>query len=256
MLFVGLDLAWGDRNPDGVAVLRLRGRQPEWVAGTRLHGDEALFQWIRQHVPATAEVLVMLDAPVVCPNRTGSRPVDRETHRLFGRFHAGCHPANATRCPRPLRVAQRFVDEGVAIGCDLAGPAPVRRLIEVYPHVALVRWLGLDRILKYKKGPVASRRREFRRLQSLLGTWLHRHAPGLPVHPQVRELLGSPWTKAAEDQIDALIAALVGWWHGHAQGRQTEVLGDLASGFLLVPREDSNRRAGRWGGHRSPITDY
>ena len=33
----------------------------------------------------------------------------------------------------------------------------------------------------------------------------------------------------------AIVCALIGWWHIREGGRRTQVLGDLETGFLLVP---------------------
>jgi predicted RNase H-like nuclease len=43
-----------------------------------------------------------------------------------------------------------------------------RTAAEVYPHPAMVRMFGLPRIVKYKKGSVLERRKEFGRLQQLI----------------------------------------------------------------------------------------
>ena len=52
----------------------------------------------------------------------------------------------------------------------------------------------------------------------------------------IQELIAQPWSKKNEDQIDALICALVGYWHWKHEGKQTEILGDLDSGFIVVPK--------------------
>jgi predicted RNase H-like nuclease len=173
-----------------------------------------------------------VDAPLVCPNRTGSRPVDRLTHRLFGHQHAGCHPSNARLCARPLRIARLLQSQGYLLGWDLAEP---RLAMEVYPHPAMVRWFGLERILKYKRGTVAERRREFRRYQSLLRSCLQFRFPELLPGPVGEGLLEAPYSKEAEDRIDALFCALIAYHHWRHQGLQTQILGDAQHGFLALP---------------------
>jgi predicted RNase H-like nuclease len=61
--------------------------------------------------------------------------------------------------------------------------------MEVYPHPAMIRWFGLERILKYKRGTVAERRREFRRYQSLLHSCLQFRFPELHLGTVGEELL-------------------------------------------------------------------
>ncbi len=243
MIILGIDLAWGERNADGACVLDVRDPdQPQFAASFCVRGDAALLQAVDSAV-GRRRAFACFDAPIVCPNPTGARPVDRLTHKLFHRMHAGCYPANLSKCPRPARLAQRLVQSGWTIGV-----APWRGgcwLAEVYPHPAIVRWLGLDRIVKYKKGPSAMRKTEFARLQSGLLAWVRLNAPSLAKHPRVVSLLSEPLSKDAEDRTDAFVCALIGWRHWAVRGRQSEILGDLATGFILVPTPGPQRAAPR-----------
>ena len=244
---VGVDLAWGERNGDGLCLVHAHGT-PEQTGGVcraevvecaHVFGDAALFDWLETRLPpAAGPSLLLFDAPLVCPNATGSRPVDRLTTSRFGRFHAGPHPANAGRCGRPLRLARELEARGGVIGWRL-GTAD-RLLAEVFPHPAMIRLLDLPRIVKYKRGPVAARRAEFTRLQGLLRECLRtRFAPGEWVEtPALATVLAAPWTKPAEDRLDAFVCALIGYHHWRHAGRRSEVLGDLETGFILLPAAD------------------
>jgi len=255
MRILGLDLAWGDRNPDGVALLEVTDISARLVDSRRVQGDDALLGWIEQSAPRSEPALLLIDAPVVCPNATGSRPVDRDSHRVFGRQHAGCHPSNQRLCARPLRLVTRLRALGIGIGWETGNPG--RQMVEVYPHAALVRFFALDQILKYKRGPVASRRQEFRRLQALIAEHRAVVFPSLESSPLLEELLNRPWTKEAEDRLDAVICAGIGLHHVSHQGRCSEVLGDLETGFILVPREaeDSHGDAGMPRGKEGTHTE-
>lgn len=205
-----------------------------------VHGDAALLDLIEARAPARGAALIAIDAPIVCHNPTGARPVDRLTHRLFHREHAGCHPANRARCARPVRLLEELEARGWRAGWQLTRGA--RLVAEVYPHPAMVRLFGLARILKYKRGPVDARRLEFRRLQRLLEHCRRAHFAGLVLARATRSLLCSPWSKASEDRTDALFCALIGLWHWRHRGQQSEVLGDLAR---AVPRKTLPSLAGR-----------
>ncbi len=231
---VGVDLAWGERRPDGLCLLRGTQDKVEQVVHALTHGDDELRSWLYDNLPPKTPALLCLDAPVVCPNRTGSRPVDRLTHRLFHRMQAGAHPANRTRCARPLRLVAALRSSGFSIATDW--PCTPRAMIEVYPHPAIVRWFGLDRTIKYKRGPVAARRHAFARLQRLLRTWLGRCAPEILRQAPTADLLRTAWTKDGEDMTDALLCALIGrQWA--VEGKKTlDILGDTRRGFMVVPR--------------------
>jgi predicted RNase H-like nuclease len=233
MFIVGVDLAWGERKRDGLCLIEASRHRAVVRAVAHTLGDEAFLWWLQEHTKALP-VMVMVDAPIVCPNATGSRPVDRLTHRLFGRQHAGCHPANSTKCPRPARLAKRLAAAGCKIGWDFRSAS--RLVCEVYPHPAMLRLFGLDRIVKYKRGPVANRRREFRRLQALLRNCLAQKFPELKLNEQTTELLTAGWSKPVEDKLDALFCALIGCHHYLRGPGQSEVLGDRKSGFILLPK--------------------
>ena len=237
---VGLDVAWGERNGDGVCLLAATDRGARVLETAHIFGDAALLAWLAARLPpAPAPAMLLFDAPLLCPNATGSRPVDRLTHTLFGRFHAGAHPANAARCPRPLRLAALVGSElGFTVGWQ--HPRTARLAVETFPHPAMVRWLALSRIVKYKRGPVAARRGEFARLQSLLRACLRTRFPELAETPALRETLAATWTKPAEDRLDALVCALIGYHHWRHDGAQTEVIGDDQTGFILLPAADAD----------------
>lgn len=230
----GIDLAWGERRPDGLCLLRGEGRRVVGVSYTLARGDAALLAHLHGHVPPGEPALLCLDAPVVCPNRRGARPVDRLTHRLFHRVQAAAHPANRTLAARPLRVVRRLQRAGYDISAGW--PAAPRALVEVFPPPATVRWFGLGRTIKYKRGPAAARRREFARLQRLLRAWLADQAPEIAGNLPTRRLLRTAWTKDTEDLTDALLCALVGWQWAVRGRRSLEILGDLRGGFIVVPR--------------------
>jgi predicted RNase H-like nuclease len=229
---LGIDLAWGERMPDGVALIEATRDGATWRGGGRVQGDAALTAWVSGRIPEGDSVFAAVDAPLVCPNETGARPVDRETHRWFGRQHAGCHPSNARLCRRPLRIAGMLRGMGFDLGWDLRARL---QAAEVYPHPAMVRWFGLERVIKYKRPPVAERRREFARYRRLLRGLIEREFKGLAPHAEMEALLDAEWSKAAEDQLDAFLCALIAWWHWRDGGLRTQALGDVETGFLLVP---------------------
>lgn len=230
MRIAGVDLAWGDRRPDGVCVLEVNRQRARVLALGLPQGDDELLAFLDHHLGG-ARAFIAMDAPVVCRNLDGARPVDRLTHVHFGRFKAGAHPCNLARCRRPPRVAARLVERGFTIGTNGG-----RVLAEVYPHPAMVRLFGLSERIPYKRGRIAARRREFRRLQTELHACLTAHFPALEMSAELSRLLGLPWTKNVEDQTDAFFCALIGYWHWRHRGAKTEVLGDLATGFILVPQ--------------------
>jgi predicted RNase H-like nuclease len=241
VLLIGVDLAWGEKMHDGVCFVELDGVGGRVAGFGYPQGDRDLMKLIGETSRNYQTVFVTVDAPIVCPNRTGTRPVDRLTHRMFHRQHAACHPANLMRCPRPPRVARLLQRKGFRVGWKTRVGG--RWVAEVYPHPAMVRMFGLPRIIKYKKGSVAERRKEFQRLQGLMRKLMKRRFPGLKLNQETRSLLRQKWSKPVEDRTDALFCALIGMWHWMHRGKRSEVIGDRKSGFILLPEEGAARES-------------
>ncbi|MEC9051732.1 MAG: DUF429 domain-containing protein, partial [Actinomycetota bacterium] len=145
MNFIGVDLAWGDRNPTGLAVLDRDGRL---VHVSAVRSDDEIVAALTPY--AGDECLVAVDAPLVVVNPTGNRPAEALLNRDFATFDAGAHPSNTGKPefrgqPRGARIAGR-------LGLDMnPRSGRRRRAIEVYPHPATVVLFRLGRTLKYKQ---------------------------------------------------------------------------------------------------------
>jgi len=233
MILAGIDLAWGEKNADGVCLLSGHPDQVTCLFLGRVQGDGPLLETV---IPASGSegVLLAMDAPVVCPNETGARPVDQLLHRKFRDAHAGAYPANRRLCARPLRVVECLLEQGFEIGTE--PPWNRRQVLETFPHPCTLRWFERDRIFKYKKGRVAEKRIEFAALQRALLSHLRSRLPRLSEQVEVLALLKQTWSKSVEDQTDALMCALLAYDHWYGQGRLTEILGDLQTGFVVIPK--------------------
>ena len=160
MHFVGLDLAWGEKNQTGVAAIDADGRLLHIGAAQ----DDA--DIIDAIAPFTAgECILAFDAPLIVNNQTGHRPAETAFNRDFAKFDAGARPAFAEKPelknPRAARLA-------AALDLDMdPASGSYRKAIEVYPHPATVVLFGLEKTLKYKRGAFGDRQREL--LKQALG---------------------------------------------------------------------------------------
>ena len=119
MYFVGLDLAWGENKPTGVAVLDGRGHLVHIDA---VRTDQEIGASIAAYVAGNC--LVAIDAPLVVTNPTGNRPAERALNKDFARYDAGAHPSNTAKrefadVPRGARLSARL---GLDIDPDSRGP--------------------------------------------------------------------------------------------------------------------------------------
>jgi predicted RNase H-like nuclease/ppGpp synthetase/RelA/SpoT-type nucleotidyltranferase len=245
--FVGVDLAWGDRKPTGVAALDSRGRLLHVSAQT---DDASVLAALAAHVEGPC--VVAFDAPLVVVNATGNRPAESALNRDFARFDAGAHPANTAKpefasTPRAARLA-------AALGLDLdpSSSAP-RRAIEVYPHPATVALFRLGRTLKYKSKPgraLPSLRTELLRLVRLLegledadpALSLAGSAPWQALVDQVGSASRKSELRVVEDQVDAVVCAYVAMF-AERRPDATTTYGDLDTGYIVTPTLPEGHRS-------------
>ncbi|NYI42959.1 putative RNase H-like nuclease/ppGpp synthetase/RelA/SpoT-type nucleotidyltransferase [Nocardioides aromaticivorans] len=238
MHYVGIDLAWGERRPTGLAVLDADG---VLLAVSAVRTDEEIEAALASYVEG--ECLVAIDAPLIVRNATGNRPAEKQLNKDFARFDAGAHPSNTgkpefSEQPRAARVAARL---GLDINPWSRRP---RRGIEVYPHPATVALFRLGRTLKYKDKP--GRDLEHLRAELLV---LMRLVEGLASAEPSLRVEGPAWRalhaavvaaarkselRVVEDQVDAVVCAYIARF-ADLRREDTVVYGDLDSGYIVTP---------------------
>jgi predicted RNase H-like nuclease/ppGpp synthetase/RelA/SpoT-type nucleotidyltranferase len=239
MHFVGVDLAWGDKRPTGLAVLDARGALMHLSAQST---DDTIVAALSPYVDGPC--LVAIDAPLVVTNATGNRPAEAALNRDFARFDAGAHPSNTSKAgfagtPRGARLGS-----ALDLDMDPASRSP-RRAIEVYPHPATVALFRLGRTLKYKNKPgrpLTQLRSELLRLMELL-EGLHDAPTALRLDrsDEWRALVESVTSaerkselRRAEDQVDAVVCAYVALFAERHPDRVT-TYGDYSTGYIVTP---------------------
>ncbi len=237
--FIGLDLAWGEKRPTGVAVIDDAGRLLELssqVTDDEIAGALAAY--------ADGDCLVAIDAPLIVVNPTGNRPCEAALNADFGRFEAGCHPANTGKPefadgPRGARLAAR-------LDLDLAPTSgAARRAIEVYPHPATISLFGLGRTLKYKNRPGRTLDEMRKALLELIdhlqalrsaevALHLEDHGGWQDLVQSVQDADRKVDLRRAEDQVDAVLCAYIALFRQVAPERTT-VYGDGDTGYIVTP---------------------
>ena len=242
MHFVGLDLAWGTRQPTGVAVLDDAGRR---VTVGAVRTDEEIVAALGEYVAGPC--VVAIDAPLVVTNPTGNRACEAALNRDFARFDAGAHPSNTAKPefseePRGARLAERL---GLSLDPTLPIGEHDRRALEVYPHAATVALFRLGRTLKYKNKPgrtIAQLRGALLDLMRRLEGLADAPAPmRLTHHEGWRELVKlveqaerKSDLRKVEDQVDAVVCAYVALF-AVRRPELTTVYGDAGTGVIVTP---------------------
>lgn len=275
---LGIDAAWTEKNPSGVALVC--GSSDDWTCRA-LAPSYASFlascqgtpvNWAKDKPtggrPDVAALLgasrgllggkcpvavVALDIPISKSPITGRRLADDQLSAAFGARGCAAHSPNSRR---PGAIGRTLSDGLAASGYTIAAtetPAGTpHRAIEVYPHPALLRLLQADYRVPYKAGKsrrywpnadATQRRANLLRQMAEIGGELNARIRG--AEPVLQILAGATsfaQLKRFEDAIDALICA---WCGIRYLAGQAMAYGDEAAA-IWVP-EESGRNADLWG---------
>lgn len=239
---IGIDLAWGERNPTGCVELAWDGGE---LVLTRLALNRSIREIVEWIEPDRGDWIVAIDAPLIIRNQTGQRPAEDDAEVYYRRYHAGAYPSSLAKFGedhRGGRLLRALEEHG---GKLFEQPDMIRhpRLVfETYPHVVMVELFHLDLTIKYKARPgrdVVAGQRQF-------VDAIREHLCGDAANPRLRsndaleELLREPpfplsdrALKDREEFLDGLIGAYMAAWVD--AGRPLQGLGEAGYGVMITP---------------------
>jgi predicted RNase H-like nuclease len=245
---LGIDAAWTSTQPSGVAaavqgedgwrLAAVEASYGEFIA--RAEGADPLSERPMGAAPDAVALLdaaskicgrpidlVGVDMPMARHPIVGRRPSDRCVSEAYGAKHAATHSPSALR-PGKISDALRlgFEEAGYPLRAkDGAAEPPKSGLIEVYPHPALIEFLGANRRLEYKaakarkywpdvpsnpKLSANDRRVKLREVWSGIVEALDAIMRGVAVALPLPADEDRGWRlKAYEDKLDAVVCAAV-----------------------------------------------
>jgi predicted RNase H-like nuclease len=244
MKLIGIDFGWVS-GASGLCCLEWHNETLHLLNFALETQIEAILTLIDTWIAKDESALIAVDAPTLIPNQTGMRLADKLTHKHFGRYHAGCYPANLQRpfAQRTIAFGRSLENRGFQHAATINPQQQGRYQIEVFPHPAMVNLFQLSRIIKYKKGKLADRKIGLKQLRAFIFEVLPYLQPALrftnidqyePLTVDFENLNGKQ-VKAVEDQLDGLICAYIAayWWYwGTAKNL---VLGDITTGYIVIP---------------------
>jgi predicted RNase H-like nuclease len=241
---LGIDAAWTARHPSGVALIEAtgsgwqcvavapsysgflslaRGESLDWTSAMAGSRPDAAALVAASHVQLGGRrpTVVAVDMPLSLQAITGRRPADNCISRVFGGRKCGTHSPSIER-PGPLadELTRAFNILGFGLATTGTRAGTPDRLLEVYPHPALLSLLDAPERLKYKVGrtaaywpgatPVERRANVVEVMQAVLNG-LHAEISGIPlVLPEAASAVGLAPLKRFEDALDALVCAWIG----------------------------------------------
>ncbi|MEM9007327.1 MAG: DUF429 domain-containing protein [Cyanobacteria bacterium P01_F01_bin.86] len=236
MKFLGIDLGW-QSGPSGLCCLDLLEGSLVLRALDRKATLDEVLVWVDEMAPESEPAIIAVDAPTLIPNETGMRIPDRLAHKYFGKYHAGCYPANLGRpfAERLVRFGLDLESRGFQHAPTMDAQRPGRYQIEVFPHPATIQLFNLPQILKYKKGRLAERGKALGELRAYILSALSQHDPPLLIDDLPAISATGKALKALEDKLDSIICAYVAahWWLWGVSRNFS--LGDLTEGYIVVP---------------------
>ncbi len=241
---LGIDAAWTEKEPSGVALIE--GSPGSWrcvaVAPSYdsflARAEGVLVDWSIKSRGARPDVgrllsaaetllggqelaVVTVDMPLSTEPMTGRRAADSAISSAYGGRGAAVHSPSAER-PGPIsdRLTRDFAAAGFPLATGTTPAGTPNRLVEVYPHPALMTLTGANYRLCYK----VSRSRRYwpnstpaERRANLLGQF-HRILSALKdevrdIHlelPDAASAVSTSGLKRYEDSLDGLVCAWVG----------------------------------------------
>lgn len=234
--FVGVDLAWGERNPTGVAVVDAEGVLRHVGPAVT---DADILGVLDPYL--AGDCVVAFDAPLVVTNPSGTRPCEAALNRDFRRFDAGAHPSNTGLAwfadgGRGARLCRE-------LNLDLDPySSSSRKGLEVYPHAAAVSLFGLTKTLKYKQKSgrdLELLRSELLRLMTFIEGLDELDVATSAQWADLKALALGATRKAqlrrAEDPVDAVLCAYVARF-ATARPDDVAIYGDVETGCIVTPR--------------------
>lgn len=241
---LGIDAAWTRNQPSGVAVVertalgwRCRAVAPsygtfialahgipvDWNTGSMPGSDPPVKKLLEATSRLTGSYvsLVAIDMPVATVPITGRRIADNKISKTFGSRNCSTHSPSTVR-PGILgaTLSREFQLLGYKIATTSDPSGALDRLIEVYPHTALLSLLGRNERVRYKvskagkywPGLSVSERRTaiLRELHAIrAGLQAEFDVCDLPL-PDLGTIPPQRMLKRFEDALDALVCAWVG----------------------------------------------
>lgn len=246
MHYLGIDLAWGERQRTGLAVLDAGGLL---VHVSSVRTDEEIRAAL---APYDGPCLAGIDAPLVVTNPTGSRRAEQLLSADFRAFEAGAHPSNTGK--PEFSAGTRGARVAKLLGLDINPTSGrQRRALEVYPHPATIVLFGLSKTLKYKdrRGrTVDSMRGELLRLMDLIEQRVPISAAWQELRTGVETATRKSELGLAEDQVDAVLCAYIALFVDRWPERTT-TYGDLESGYIVTPTLEATHVT-----RRSAVEEY
>ena len=235
--YLGLDLAWAPRGGSAGAVIEATDEGIRLVSTTHLRAHEDVLGWVARN-RGRSGALLGVNAPLIVENTGGRRPVDEQLEHHFGRYQVKEYTVNTVNSSHPRTIARSLI----RMGFDPDPQASGDRVIETCAQAAQVLLFGLERVIRTKSGPIGGRKDATNRYREQIYGRLPFLEPSLEDSDALEELMNTDLGSLngsrlgeLESKLDAVVSAYVAAFLDIRGPEASAFLGDLDSGYVLLP---------------------
>jgi predicted RNase H-like nuclease len=254
MKFVGIDIAWSERKPSGVAVIESDGTLIRASGELRSNDDICEFAGLNDR----EDFVVTIDAPLIVNNADKQRPVERHLTEIFGPYDAGPFPANLSNAAfQPTGRVQKFVRQLDGVGFkhqpSVKKQQSQRVFLEVFPSPAqVILFPCITHSGHTHCRPLRYKYKHGRSWVEVQCEWdmyraklrsLQMKEPALEFSAEVSkalsidasELTGVRY-KILDDLVDGIFCAYLAYYFWHWGNERRWIIGDMDDGYVAPPR--------------------
>jgi predicted RNase H-like nuclease len=156
MFFIGIDLAWSEKNNSGIAVIEGQKDTARFICGaSNFQSNSDILDFIITHIKDNP-ALIAIDASLIVNNEIGERKVETQLKKMFAAYHAVPYPSNRNLFHhlyggiRGEQISKMLGKKGFQHSPYIKKFEESKKFFEVFPHSAMVVIFRLKKILKYK----------------------------------------------------------------------------------------------------------
>jgi len=223
-VYIGVDLAWGDKNISGFCVLTPYKKSLKIIDIKLLKSIDDIVQEIQKY--QDYKVYIGLDAPLLVPNEDGNRECEKNFNRDFAKYKISMLPVNRKLLTkynsniRSQELYKRLQEDGFKRDYNSN-----KVIFEVYPHSTIAMLFNNHQILPYKRKKGRNTefiREQLRIYKKYLAKVVFPHA----ILKSDVELLKGQGLKNFEDMLDAITCAYAIYYCQNSEAKFYKVNGE------------------------------
>lgn len=149
-IFIGTDLAWGSKNLSGFCVLEKNLNKLQILEIKLLKSIDEIIEHILNY--KDYKIYLGIDAPLVIPNETGNREIEKNFNKDFSKYKISMLPVNRTIMTkydsniRSEELYKKLLENGFERNYENQ-----KTVFEVYTHSTIAVCFNNYKILPYKR---------------------------------------------------------------------------------------------------------